>query len=1333
MKGLRKKLAALCLIIFLSSTISYSQIDDLQFERISIESGLSQSTVLSIHQDQKGFLWFGTYEGLNRYDGYNFKVYKTDPENIHSISNNNIAYITEDHLGKLWIGTQEGLNSFDRTTERFKTYKHDPYNDQSVSRNYIRYIYEDKSGTLWIGTHGGGLDRFDREKEIFIHHRNDPNGPKSISHNNVLCILEDSQGKLWVGTDEGLNYFNRETGEFFHYKHDPNDPNSISHDGIWRIHEDNHGNLWIATWGGGLNLFKRDENRFIRYQHNSNDPNGLSDKVVRSIYEDKSGNLWFGTEVGGLNIYDPNLQKPDDAKFLHFQTDPMNHQSLSSNSVLSIYEDRSGIVWIGTNFGGISKYNPKKRKFAHYKSRPGKSNSLNSNSILSVYEGHKGIIWLGTNGGGLNRFDRENNKFTHYISNPTDAKSLSNNVVRDICEDKYNRLWVATDFGLNQFDPKNNNFKRYLYDPDDPTTISYTNIWTLHRDTEGNLWIGTIEGLNRFDYDTELFVRYMEEADNPESISNHYVWDIFQDHYGMIWVGTNSGGLNKFNPKNELFTRYRNNPLDSNTICDNKVLSVNGNGNDEIWLGTTTGLNFLDLKTEKFKRYSEKHGLPSDVIQSIAKDNKGNLWLGTTNGLSRFNPKTLEVKNFFENNGLQSNEFSVNACTKLRSGEMIFGGINGFNLFHPDSIKYDLEKPSIAITDFKIFNKTVLVDQGRNGNKILNKAISETDEFTLSYKDNVFSFEFAALHYASPEDNLYAYKMEGFDIDWNYTNADRRFANYTNLPGGDYTFRVIASNNDQIWNEEGVDISITITPPFWETAWFRILALIIIVTAIYILYKYRVRSMEAHRKELEMKVKERTQQLSEKAQALTDAKKETDNILENVKEGFFLLDKNLQLSSQYSAILESIFCKKKLAQMDIIEFLKNKIPEEEIENTKSYLELMFDDNIDSTQIADLNPLVDLEFTFKEKNSIIKRYLNFSFRRIKSKKSRKIELIGTVRDVTQQIHLALQLKEEEERREKLLQLMLSILDVEPKMLSDFSESANRELNFIDTIMNHSKIDDYNNLLVKVQRSIHLVKGNAKLLNIDFFADQAHKFEDHVSEMLASKNITEKDIKPLRGRLREIRTGMTEMENIIEKIGKVLSHKDRTKRTDAGMLLHSLENLINSFSKDLGKKIKFNYKDFKRDIIPERYHLLIKEVLIQLVRNSISHGIETPEERKKLKKPRFGIIEISTFARNGNVGLRFRDDGRGLQLDKLKQRAIESGKWAAEEVEQWNDQQLADLIFTSGITTSKRIDMVSGRGVGMDGIKHRLLEHKGEIQVHFDQDKYCEFEILLPSVA
>jgi chemotaxis protein histidine kinase CheA len=327
-------------------------------------------------------------------------------------------------------------------------------------------------------------------------------------------------------------------------------------------------------------------------------------------------------------------------------------------------------------------------------------------------------------------------------------------------------------------------------------------------------------------------------------------------------------------------------------------------------------------------------------------------------------------------------------------------------------------------------------------------------------------------------------------------------------------------------------------------------------------------------------------------------------------------------------------------------------------------------------------------------------------------------------------LSIQLKAEEARREKLLQLILSILDVEPSMLSDFNESAKRELGFIEMIMNRSAIDDYSQMLVKIFRAVHLVKGNARLLKIDYFGEQAHQFEDMIAAVQKKSQITDKDINPLRQKLRELQAGIEEMEKIIEKLGQVVIRKDRKGKTDTRSLFQSLENLINSFSSDLGKKIKFDYKKFKSNIIPEKYHLLVKEVLIQLVRNSISHGIEQPEERRRLKKPKIGTIEISTFTRNGSVGFRYRDDGRGLQIEKLKERAIQSGKWQKEVINSWNEQQVADLIFASGITTSDKVDMIAGRGVGMDSVRYRIEEHQGEIRVYHAEGKYCEFEVTLP---
>ncbi len=830
--------------IFLISP-SHSQMNEIQFERISIESGLSQSSVLCICQDSKGFLWFGTYEGLNRYDGYTFKVYKNDPENPFSLSKNNVEAIIEDHLGTLWIGTEGGLNRFDREKERFTHYTNNPNDPGSLSNNYVRSIYEDRSGTLWVGTQGGGLNQFDRKEEKFIRYINDPSNSKSLSQNNVLSILEDRHGRLWIGTDYGLNYFNRETKEFTRYVNDPQNPHSISPTGIWRIYEDRSGNLWVGTWGGGLNRFDPQKNRFVHYRNNPNDPTSLNQNIVRSIHEDHNGNLWIGTDGGGLDKFVAGSKVGGNDLFIHYRNDPQDLTSLSGNSVLSIFEDQLGILWVGTNFNGINKYNPGKKHFVLYRNRPNDINSLSKNTVHAICEDSQEMIWIGTGGGGLDRLDRKKNRFTHYVYNPQNPYSVSNNTIRSVYEDRHNRLWIGTDDGLNYFDRQEGKFIRYRNDPNNPHSISNNSAWSIYEDRAGNLWVGTFGGgLNRFDYAKGEFTRYNYDQNDPKSISDSFIWTMHEDSSDIFWIGTLTGGLYRFDTEKGIFFHYQSDNRDSNTISDNKVICLYEGRAGAFWVGTSNGLNKFDRNAGTFHRYNESDGLPNNSIHGILEDDHGNLWISTNHGLSKYNPSTGNFKSYFENYGLQGNEFSANACFRSRSGEMIFGGVHGFNIFNPDSIIDDPSLPRVVVTDFQIFNKPVAIGENAEGRTILAKSISDCNEIHLSYKENVFSFEFAGLHYASPKGNLYAYMMEGFDKEWNYTDANRRFVTYTNLPGGTYTFRVKASNNQGRWNDQGTSIRIIITPPFWKTFWFYGLLLIVLGSIAFWIYKWRMQARD---------------------------------------------------------------------------------------------------------------------------------------------------------------------------------------------------------------------------------------------------------------------------------------------------------------------------------------------------------------------------------------------------------------------------------------------------------------------------------------------------------
>jgi signal transduction histidine kinase/ligand-binding sensor domain-containing protein/CheY-like chemotaxis protein len=847
-----------CILLLLNTSFhlpaqSPNQQMDIYFEHISLEHGLSQSTVLCILQDSKGFLWFGTEDGLNRYDGYHFKVYKPDPKNPSSLSFNWIWSIFEDHEGILWIGTTGGgLNKFDRKTEMFTHYKRIPEDPTSLSNNFVFSIIEDQEGMLWVGTYWG-LNKFDRESDKFTHYMPNPEDLNSLSHHSIQVISVDHTGVLWIGTDGGgLNKLEPKKGKFTRYMNVPGNEESLSHNTVRAIYEDSSGVLWVGTTGG-LNKFDPQKEKFVRYMADPGNPNSLSHNEVNSIYEDRSGTLWIGTEEG-LNVFDREKQI-----FTHYKANPSAPNSLSYNSIWSIFEDRSGVLWVGTNVGGLNTYNKARERFSHFYSDPNDPNSLSENKVWAIWEERPGLLWIGT-AGGLKKWDREKKRVTLYKNDPGNPNSLSHNTVKVIYEDLSGVLWIGTDGGLNKFDREKEIFTRYMADPTKPNRISHNIIYSIYEDRTGILWIGTFGGLNKFNRKKETFTCYKYDPGNPNSLSHSVVRVILEDRFGVFWIGT-GGGLNKFDPDTETFTCYAAVPGIPDSLSHNNIYSIHEDQSKTLWIGTAGGgLNKLDRERKTFIHYNMEDGLPNDVIYGILEDEHGNLWLSTNKGLSMFNPQTERFKNYGIKDGLQSNEFNSGACYRSKSGEMFFGGINGFNAFFPGTIKDNTYKPPIVITDFQIFNKSVSIGQKLDGFTILNKDISETQEIRLSYKHTIFSFEYAGLHYAVPDKNQYAYKMEGLEKDWNYVE-NRRFATYTYLPPGKYIFKVKGSNSDEVWNEEGVSLKVTIVPPFWKTGWFYLLCILFFLLLILGLHRLRVRRLKNQEKRLTQLVNERTQEL----------------------------------------------------------------------------------------------------------------------------------------------------------------------------------------------------------------------------------------------------------------------------------------------------------------------------------------------------------------------------------------------------------------------------------------------------------------------------------------
>jgi PAS domain S-box-containing protein len=813
---------------------AHAQASSPRFTRLTSEHGLSNDMVRCILQDDQGFMWFGTQDGLNRYDGYSFTVYRHLRSDPDSLSNNTVTALYQDRAGTLWIGTAVGLDSFDGGTTRFTHY---PDVHEEISA-----IYEDAAGTLWIGTYGSGLFRYDRASQQFVQYMPDPSDPHSLSDDAVLSIHEDGSGTMWMGTaDGGLNAFDPATQTFTHYRSDPTDPHSLSFDRVTAIHKDRAGVFWIGTGleydaeVGGLNVFDATSGQFTHYLHDPSNRQSLSNNHVRSIHQDQTGTLWIGTG-DGLNVFERSVNA-----FTSFHHDPLDPHSLSGNTIAVIYEDRTGTLWFGTEGAGVSKYTRVKEKFARYQPDPLDPNSLSGPVVGAIASDHAGILWIGVPGEGLDSLDRatgyasEGGTFTNYSHDPDDPGSLGNNNVRVLLVDHTGTLWVGTGRGLDRLDDgANGEFTHFAHDPQDPAGLCAGSVKAILEDSTHTLWIGTEEpaGLSRFDRTSETFARYEYDPSNPDGFINTYgIRAIYEDRAGDLWLGTYDG-LIHLDRETERFTQYEHDPDDPHSLSRDFVWDIYQDPAGTLWIATSGGLNRFDQATGQFTVYAMEDGLANDNVMCILADEQGYLWLGTDGGVSKFDPQTEAFKNYDESDGLASNVIMLAACHQSESGEMFFGTLDGFSAFYPADIQDNPHIPPVVLTTFRTFDEVVEFDV----------PLSEVEEITLSYQENFFAFEFAALDYTDPAKNQYAYMLEGFDKDWIYCGT-RRYASYTNLPPGEYTFRVKGTNNDGVWNKAGHAVRVTITPPFWATWWFRGAVAAVVLGIVAVIVRTRMRSV----------------------------------------------------------------------------------------------------------------------------------------------------------------------------------------------------------------------------------------------------------------------------------------------------------------------------------------------------------------------------------------------------------------------------------------------------------------------------------------------------------
>ena len=832
-----------------------------RFERISIEQGLSQSGVLCAYQDSQGFMWFCTGDGLNRYDGYTFTVYRNNLDNPSSISNNYIRTVYEDRAGNLWVGTYGGgLNRFDSRSGTFTRFEHSQTDLTSLSDNRVWAIFEDHHGALWVGT-SGGLNRLDRSTGQFSLYQHDPQDSKSLVHDEVRSIYEDSKGSLWIATLGGLDQWPDQNERisvsgrpiFIHHTIDPADSQHLASTPITSLIEDQAGGLWIGTQGGGLHLLDRISGSIKRLPARTDRSNQLSSPNVTALEIDQQGMVWIGTSGEGLNRLDPS-----NGLITHYLPDPYDKNSLSSLDVWTVFEDASGVIWIGTG-EGINKLDLRARRFTYYSASPDDPDSLSENRILSLLEDSQGILWIGTYSQGLDRLERSTGKFTHYRHNPNNPTTLTNDTVRSLFEDSQGTIWIGTDSGLNALNRKTGRFVQFHHVDGVASSLSHDSVSAIAEDQAGRLWIGTLGGgLNTFDPRTRRFSHYTADPDTPGHLTSNDILAILPDADGFLWIGTLLGGLNRFDPKSGEFDVFTHDPNNSSSLSHNSVLAVHQTRDGNLWLGTWGGgLNSFDPKNETFQRYTVEDGLPNNVVYGILEDASGHLWLSTNNGLSRLDPQKGDFKNFDSSDGLPTNEFNPGAYFQNQAGEMFFGSSEGLTVLNPDLIDNNTYLPPVVLTKLHL----------SGNNPELNNLAQPPAEITLKWPQSSFEFVFAALSYAQSHKNQYAYQLEGLDQGWNYIGT-QRVGKYTNLSGGNYILQLKSSNNDGVWNESREVLKITVIPPFWDTLWFRGLAAFIIIGALVGGYRLRLKNIESRSSSLEKEVLRRTAEIERNRQEI---------------------------------------------------------------------------------------------------------------------------------------------------------------------------------------------------------------------------------------------------------------------------------------------------------------------------------------------------------------------------------------------------------------------------------------------------------------------------------
>ncbi len=822
----------------------------LHFETIDISQGLSQNSVMTIAKDQNGFMWFGTEDGLNRYDGITFKQFRHNPLDSSTLNSSSIYSSLVDRHGNLWIGTYvSGLNKYVDSTESFIHYPHDPLDSLTLGEGSIYGLQEDHDGHLWIGTSGSGLFRLNPNTGISVSVIELITNGGILADPVIYSLFEDHEHQLWISTLNGLSVLDLKTYAMKTYRYDEKNPSSLFDNNVNFVYETYDGEnyqIWVGTNWGGLDLYNPETDGFIHLGFESKiNPDYPETSVSRMIQIDENC-LWVGTDSKGILVLDlkGNLLEIIRKKVY-------DETALNDDLIQSFYDDGE-IVWVGTAGSGVSKYNRTRKQFHSLSYDPLDPKGLHDNRILRIEGDSQGNLWIATWSAGLTYYNTSTREFTKYKHDPDDLNSVSDNGIQDILVDRNDNLWVISSSSNLDFLRKGSkDFEHITPNPDDPKALGSEYILCLTEDAMGNIWLGSwLEGLYRLNPATMEFENFKEPATNDISLGQLSYYCLFEDSRGKIWIGAENEGLISFDLETQTIKQYKANPSDPTTLPNNDVMCFYEDRIGNIWLGTYGGgLSRFDPKKGTFFNFSTEDGLPSNAVYSIFPDDHGGLWLSTNNGLAKYHPTKNILKTFDISDGVLSREFNPGGC-RLDNGWIYFGGVKGITYFHPDEIKENYNIPPVIFTELSIMNTPIGIGQNFKGRIVLTKALTTSPRLELYPEDVFFSLNFASLDYYHPESNSYAYYLAGFDDEWRQL-GHQRSVTFTNIPPGEYTLLLKGSNNDQKWNNKGASLKIIIHPEFYETWWFISSCLFLLILIVFIIYKLRTNFLIKHGQELE--------------------------------------------------------------------------------------------------------------------------------------------------------------------------------------------------------------------------------------------------------------------------------------------------------------------------------------------------------------------------------------------------------------------------------------------------------------------------------------------------